>query len=73
MRKDVSTFIYNCPCCQKMNKVKTLIQTIPFTLAHYRPMNRICVDAIGPFIEDQKAQHVFVIMMLFLDILNFFR
>ena len=43
--------------------IKTLIQTIPFTLAHYRPMNRICVDAIGPFnVEEQKAQHVFVII-----------
>ena len=43
MRKDVSTFIHNCPCCQKMNKVKTLIQTTPFTLAHpeYIPPNRL--------------------------------
>ena len=66
MRKDVSTFIHNCPCCQKMNKVKTLIHTIPFTLSHYRPMNRICVDAIGPFnIEDQKTQHIFVIIDAF--------
>ena len=49
-----------------MNKVKTLIHTIPFTLSHYRPMNRICVDAIGPFnIEDQKTQHVFVIIDAF--------
>ena len=74
MRKDVSTFIHNCPCCQKMNKVKTLIHTIPFTLAHYRPMNRICVDAIGPFnIEDQKAQHVFVIIDAFSRYIKFFR
>ena len=48
MRKDVSTFVNNCPCCQKMNTIKPLIHTIPFTLAHYSPMNRICVDAIGP-------------------------
>ena len=35
-RKDVSTFIHNCPCCQKMNKIKPLVHTIPFTLSHYR-------------------------------------
>ena len=66
MRNDVSTFIHNCPCCQKMSKIKPLIQTTPFTLAHYRPMNRICVDAIGPInIEGQKIQHIFVMIDAF--------
>ena len=49
-----------------MNTIKPLIHTIPFTLAHYRPMNRICVDAIGPInIENQKIQHIFVIIDAF--------
>ena len=66
MRQDVSTFIHNCPCCQKMNKIKPLVQTIPFTLASYRPMNRICVNAIGPInIENQKIKHIFVIIDAF--------
>jgi len=66
MRKDVSTFINNCPGCQKMNVIKPLIHTIPFTLAHYRPMKRICVDAIGPIdIDDQKIKHIFVIIDAF--------
>ena len=66
MRSDVSKFIHNCPCCQKMNKIKPLIQTTPFTLSHYRPMNRICVDAIGPInIDGQLMQHIFVMIDAF--------
>ena len=66
MRKDVSTFVNNCPCCQKMNTIKPLIHTIPFTLSHYRPMNRICVDAIGPIdIDNQNIKHIFVIIDAF--------
>ena len=66
MRNDVSKFIHNCPCCQKMNKIKPLIQTTPFTLSHYRPMNRICVDAIGPIsIDGQLMQHIFVMIDAF--------
>ncbi len=55
MRNDVSTFIERCPCCQKMRRLKPLVHTVPFTLASYQPMKRICVDAIGPInINGQK-------------------
>ena len=66
VRKDASTFIHNCPCCQRMSKAKALTQTTPFALAHYRPMSRVCVDAIGPLnVEEQKAQRVFVAIVAF--------
>ena len=36
-----------------------------FTLSHYRPMNLICVDAIGSFnIEGQKSHRIFVIIIV---------
>ena len=66
MRNDVSTFIERCPCCQKMRRLKPLIHTIPFTLASYQPMKRICIDAIGPInINGQKYKHILVFIDAF--------
>ena len=66
MRNDVSTFIERCPCCQKMRRLKPLIHTIPFTLASYQPMKRICIDAIGPInIDGQKYKHILVFIDAF--------
>jgi hypothetical protein len=66
MRKDVTTFIKNCPCCQKMQRLKPRIHTIPYTLAFYHPMQRVCVDAIGPInIGNQKYKHILVFIDAF--------
>ena len=66
MRKDVATYIRNCPCCQKMQRLKPRIHTIPFTLAFYRPMQRICIDAIGPInIGNQEYKHILVFIDAF--------
>ena len=66
MRNDVNTFIKNCPCCQKMQRLKPRIHTIPYTLAFYRPMQRICVDAIGPIhIGNQEYKHILVFIDAF--------
>jgi len=66
MRNDVTTFIDNCPCCQKMRRLKPQIYTIPFTLASYEPMRRVCVDAIGPInIDDQEQKHILVFIDAF--------
>lgn len=48
MRKDVTKYIRQCPCCQKMSTLKIPIHTTPFTLASYYPMDRLAVDTIGP-------------------------
>ena len=66
MRDDVTTFINNCPCCQKMRRLKPIIHTIPFTLASYEPMRRVCIDAIGPInISGQEYKHIMVIIDAF--------
>ena len=66
MRKDIVAFIDNCPCCQKMRRLKPQIHTIPFTLASYEPMRRVCVDAIGPInIDDQEHKHILVFIDAF--------
>ena len=66
MRKDVCTYIQNCPGCQKMQRLKPQIHTIPFTLASYEPMKRVCVDAIGPInIDNQEYKHILVFIDAF--------
>ena len=61
MRKDVTQFIRQCPCCQKMSALKPQIHTRPFTLATYNPMDRICIDTIGPINEEgQDDQYKYI-------------
>ena len=46
MRRYVSAFVKMCPCCQKMSRLKVPIRTSPYTLAAYRPMQRLYADTI---------------------------
>ena len=48
MRKDVTTFIRKCPCCQKMALLKQHIATRPFTTASYGLHDQVAIDTIGP-------------------------
>jgi hypothetical protein len=68
MRQHVTQFVRQCPCCQKMSTIKPLIHTKPFTLATYNPMERICIDAIGPINEegqDEFSNYILVIIDAF--------
>lgn len=68
MRKHVTQFVRQCPCCQKMSTIKPLVHTKPFTLATYNPMERICIDAIGPINEegqDEFSNYILVIIDAF--------
>jgi hypothetical protein len=46
MRRYVSAFIKMCPCCQKMSRLKVPIRSSPYTLAAYRPMQRLYAHTI---------------------------
>jgi hypothetical protein len=48
IRKDVTTFIRKCPCCQKMALLKQHIATRPFTTASYGLYDQVAIDTIGP-------------------------
>jgi len=62
MRQYVQLFIKHCPLCQKLNEVKSTIQSIPFTLSSYEPMKTIGIDTLGPLPEDDDGNtHVIVI------------
>ena len=49
MRKDVITFIEQCPCCQKMSHIKVPINAIRYTTSTYKSMECLNIDFVGPF------------------------
>ena len=48
MRDYVDKFIKQCPLCQKLDERRLPVHVKPLTLASYRAMQRLQVDAIGP-------------------------
>ena len=63
LRKDVSMFIRQCPCCQKMSYIKIPVQTHPFTRAEYYPMERVDIDTIGPLPPDDFGNSFIIVMI----------
>jgi len=60
IRRFVRKFIQTCPCCQKMSQIKIPIHTIPFTTASTFPMERVNVDSMGPFKEDERGNRYII-------------
>ena len=60
IRRFVRKFIHTCPCCQKMSQLKIPIHTIPFTTASTFPMERVNVDSMGPFKEDERGNRYII-------------
>ena len=59
MRTDVRNFIHKCPACQFMQSSKLAIHSKrsvhPFNMCVGRPMDRINIDTIGPFPQDEEG------------------
>jgi hypothetical protein len=59
MRKDVATFIGNCPQCQFMEssklKIKPKSKCEPFNNYVSKPWELIALDSMGPFPEDENS------------------
>jgi hypothetical protein len=65
-REHVRRFIKTCPCCQKMSYLQIPIHTHPFTTVAYKPMERLNMDYVGPFPEDEyKNTYILVIIDTF--------
>ncbi len=61
MRADIILFIKQCPCCQKMSRLKVPIHTTPFTTASYGLMKKLSMDCIGPLKETEDGYtHILV-------------
>jgi len=63
MREHIRMFIRNCPCCQKMSRLKIPIHTNPFTTATYAIMERVAIDTIGPLPEDEDGNKHLIVMI----------
>jgi hypothetical protein len=71
MDKDISTFIKNCPVCQKLSAVKPDCVTEPFTLSCYKPMHRVSMDTIVKLPIDSQGNTNMIIFLVSLPyILN---
>jgi hypothetical protein len=64
MREHVRRFIHvHCPCCQKMNILRTPIHSHPFTLSTYEPMERLYIDTLS-FEQDDIAGYKHAIVVI---------
>ncbi len=64
MRKDVRTFIKQCPCCQFMQSSKTLIATTaPYNVSVRAPMDRLNIDTIGPLPLDENGNAYIIVVI----------
>jgi len=63
MRTDIMLFIKQCPCCQKMSRIKIPIHTAPFTTASYGLMKKLSMDCIGRLKETEDGYtHILAII-----------
>jgi hypothetical protein len=72
MRPHAKKFIQECDCCQKMSYRDFAVTTAPYTTGGFLPFERVNVDCIGPFVEDENGYtHAVVIedtMSRFIDV-----
>jgi len=63
MRTDIMLFIKQCPCCQKMSRIKIPIHTAPFTTASYGLMKKLSMNCIGRLKETEDGYtHILAII-----------
>jgi len=46
LRRDVTSFIKNCPCCQKMNVLRPAIHAHPYTTSTWGVFDNLAIDVI---------------------------
>ena len=61
--KDVRKFIKMCPCCQKMNVMKPVIHSYPFTLSSYGLFQTVSVDLIEQLKVDDYGMSMVVVII----------
>jgi len=63
MRQQIKKFIMKCPCCQKMSFLKVPIHANKFTTSSLSVWERVSVDTIGPFPEDDNG-NIYIIVCI---------
>jgi hypothetical protein len=59
----VRRFIKMCPCCQKMDQMKKVIHSYPFTLSTYGLWNTVSVDYIESLIPDEFGNNMIIVII----------
>jgi hypothetical protein len=62
-KKHVRHFIKLCPCCQKMDQMKRVIHSYPFTLSSYGLWNTVSVDYIERLIPDEYGNNMVIVII----------
>jgi hypothetical protein len=61
--KDVRKFVKMCPCCQKMNVIKPVIHSYPYTLSTYGLFHTVSVDLIEQLKPDEYGMSMIVVII----------
>ena len=61
--KHVKRFIKMCPCCQKMNDIKRVVHTYPFTLSTYGLWQEVSIDYIESLKPDKFGNNMIIVMI----------
>ena len=62
-KKHVRRFIKMCPCCQKMDQMKRVIHSYPFTLSTYGLWNTVSVDYIERLVPDEFGNNMIIVII----------
>jgi hypothetical protein len=61
--KHVRRFIRMCPCCQKMDQMKKIIHSYPFTVSTYGLWNTVSVDFIERLVPDKYGNNMIIVII----------
>jgi len=62
MDKDIGQFVKSCGTCQKI-RLRRQIEYELKTTAVYTPFHTLCVDTIGPFMQDKETGCIYIEVM----------
>ena len=63
MRTHIRQFIKFCPCCQKMDQMKKVIHSYPFTVSSYGLWDTVSVDYIESLIPDSEGNNMIIVIV----------
>jgi hypothetical protein len=63
MTKHVRRFIKLCPCCQKMDQMKSVIHSYPFTTSTYGLWDTVSVDYIESLRPDELGNNMIIVIV----------
>jgi transposase InsO family protein len=62
-RADVKEYIKTCPACQFLSDIKIKVNISPYNVTVSAPMERINLDTLGPFEEDEHGNTYIIVQI----------